>query len=198
MIAGPRTNSLFSRSTSTIKRDRRRISLQIAWRIGSATRCDNEFLFIRREREKQLTWICFLGCLDFLVDDDQTDGDRREQIDNEGKKRMKNEKEKVKCRPEESIARGNVQNTDRSLTLVVGLSGERFVEEEFIEITDEHTEEDQENETTSNVRLFQPLTTQEECRVETFDGDERCQPINHSRGRGMKVIQRFTKMIVGH
>ena len=111
---------------------------------------------------------------------------------------MKNEKEKMKCRPEESIFRGNVQNTDRSLTLFIGLSGERFVEEQFIQITEEHSEEGKENQTTSDVRLFQPLSTQEECRVKTFDGDERCQPIDHSSGRGKKLVQQFTKMIVGH
>jgi hypothetical protein len=87
---------------------------------------------------------------------------------------MKNEKEKMKCHPKGSIFRGNVQNTDQSFTLFIGLNGKRSVEEEFIEISDEHSEEGKENETTSNVRLFQPLSTQEQCRVKTFDGDERC------------------------
>ena len=65
-----------------------------------------------------------------------------------------------------------------------------------MEITDQDSEASEKNETTSNARLFQPLSTQEECRVKTFDGDDRCQPIDHSGGRRKKIIQGFTQMII--
>ena len=71
---------------------------------------------------------------------------------------MKNEKQKMKCCPQESIFRGNVQNTDRSVTLFIGLSGKRYVEEWFVQITDQDSEAEKDNKTTSDVRLFQPLT----------------------------------------
>ena len=46
-----------------------------------------------------------VSCVDLLVDNNDSDDDGRTEIDQEGKKRMKNEKEKMKCHPQRSITR---------------------------------------------------------------------------------------------
>lgn len=75
VIGGPKTNSSFSRRTSTIKRKRRRIFITIDWRTWSASNGE-EFRF-NRWKIKLLR----LGCFHFLLDDD-----RREEILIERKK----------------------------------------------------------------------------------------------------------------
>jgi hypothetical protein len=44
----------------------------------------------------------------FFLDDNENDDESGEEIDQEGKKRMKNKKEKMKCYPQRSILRRNV------------------------------------------------------------------------------------------
>jgi hypothetical protein len=109
----------------------------------------------RSSKDAQLTANRF-ECVDLLVDDDETDGNGREEIDQEWEKRVDDEKEKMACCPKRLIIRRNLQDTHRSLG--VYLSGERFVEEQFIEIGDENSDGNEENQSTSNVRLFEPLT----------------------------------------
>ena len=100
----------------------------------------------------------------------------------------------MKCHPKGSISLGNVQNTDRSLT--ISEIGERFVKDQLIDIADQNTEQCEDDHSASNVGFSQPSTIEEHRRVKTLDGNERSQPIDQSSGRGKKIIQAFTQQII--
>lgn len=75
--------------------------------------------FIRLGREtlqNSLTWIRLIGP-DLLVNLDDTDGDCLGEIDQEGQKRMNEEKEKMKCHRQRPIACRNLQDTESFMTL---------------------------------------------------------------------------------
>jgi hypothetical protein len=53
-----------------------------------------------------------LVSVDLLVDDNESDDDSRREIDQEGQKRMENEKEKMKYQPQKSITCRYLQDTE--------------------------------------------------------------------------------------
>ena len=84
----------------------------------------------------------------------------------------------MKYHPKGLIILGNLQDTNGS-TLVDHIE-ERFVKDQLINITNQNIDQYDKNETTSDVWLFQPLTIDKHRGVKTFNGDERCQPKDHS------------------
>jgi hypothetical protein len=74
------------------------------------------------------------------------------------------------CRPSISISHWKSKDTHRSLADIG--NEERFVEEKFMESHQQNTNDCQGDQTTSDVRLFQPLNIQNKCHIDTFNSDQ--------------------------
>ena len=99
-------------------------------------------------------------------------------------------------RPERLMTRRNIEHADPSM---VGIGYEkRFVEEKFVDTTRQNTDRNEENQTTSDARLFEPVSVQNEGGVEPFDGHQGREPEDHSAGRQEKIVQQFTKNVIDH
>ena len=127
----------------------------------------------------------------FLLHDDETDGERGEEVDQQRKDRVNDRHGQMHFRPDRSMRDGIVEDARRFAFLIAIV--EKFEENELINIRQQNRGDRQENQAASVTTLAEPSTVENQSDVNTFDGDQRGKPVNHSAGRNEKKIERTTE-----
>ena len=79
---------------------------------------------------------------------------------------------------------------------VIGEILEYFVEDQFVAVTDENDDNQEEDQTTSYRWLFESLATDDESHVDTLKSNQRRQPVDETTGTCEKVVQRSTQDVI--
>ena len=173
VMAGSKTNSRFSRRTSTTRRLQSRIVRQKVGFSCVAKEMPNLFSF----QSSRDTTTDLNGCFSMCAVSYWSRPGRSSMW--RGLRRKK---------------RWNVNQRYRSLSTSITVDQEdRSIEEQFIEISVTDTEDDQEKQSTSDTGFLQSSSMYAHSRVKTFDENQRWQPTNNSNRWHDKISETFTK-----